>query len=67
MRIAPSFGIHRGARLPPVEVTAGVPLCGTYGGLPSFSGMNREVLITLCSLAFATLFAFAIAAALMIR
>jgi hypothetical protein len=30
-------------------------------------GMNREVLITLCGLAFATLFAFAIAAALMIR
>jgi hypothetical protein len=29
--------------------------------------MNREVLITLCGLAFATLFAFAIAAALMIK
>jgi hypothetical protein len=36
-------------------------------GFHVFSGMNREVLITLCGLAFATLFAFAIAAVLMIR
>jgi hypothetical protein len=42
-----------------------VPLAGTYGGLPGF--LRHEVLITLCGLAFATLFAFAIAAALMIK
>ena len=29
--------------------------------------MNREILITLCGLGFATMFAFAIAAALMIK
>ena len=45
-------------------------ICSSGGNLwraSKFSGMYREVLITLRGLAVATLFAFAIAAALMIK